>query len=162
MGVAHVDDGERYGRQGRQGRHCALAGCGRAITTTTGRPERRYCTAAHRAAARRGRRAALRAGPPAPPASAEGASAWARRVAVALAALTGQLDALGPADERRPALLQRRAALASQLDAYLSLRRVRRELAISEQHLRAVEAALAGTDVADRPRPGPRPAAGDG
>jgi hypothetical protein len=39
------------------GRRCALAGCDVQIRTASGRPERRYCTAAHRAAARRSRRA---------------------------------------------------------------------------------------------------------
>ena len=52
MGVAQMDDG---------GRRCALPGCDRTIPTTDGRPERRYCTAAHRAAARQARRAALQA-----------------------------------------------------------------------------------------------------
>ena len=52
MGVAQMDDG---------GRRCALPGCDRTIPTTDGRPERRYCAAAHRAAARQARRAALQA-----------------------------------------------------------------------------------------------------
>ena len=39
------------------GRRCALTGCDVQIRTASGRPERRYCTAAHRAAARRTRRA---------------------------------------------------------------------------------------------------------
>jgi hypothetical protein len=43
------------------GRRCALPGCDRTIPTTDGRPERRYCTAAHRAAARQARRAAQQA-----------------------------------------------------------------------------------------------------
>jgi len=54
MGVARMDDG---------GRRCALTGCDRVIPTTEGRPERRYCTAAHRAAARRARRVAMQAEP---------------------------------------------------------------------------------------------------
>ena len=44
------------------GRRCALPGCDQAIATTDGRPDRRYCTAAHRAAARQARRAALQTG----------------------------------------------------------------------------------------------------
>ena len=44
------------------GRRCALPGCEQTIATTDGRPERRYCTAAHRAAARQARRAALQTG----------------------------------------------------------------------------------------------------
>ena len=40
------------------GRRCALPGCDEGISSTDGRPERRYCTAAHRLAARRARRAA--------------------------------------------------------------------------------------------------------
>jgi hypothetical protein len=43
------------------GRRCALPGCDRLILPTDGRPERRYCTAAHRAAARQARRAAAQA-----------------------------------------------------------------------------------------------------
>ena len=39
------------------GRRCALPGCDVKIEIAGGRPERRYCTAAHRAAARRTRRA---------------------------------------------------------------------------------------------------------
>ena len=54
MGVARMDDG---------GRRCALTGCDRVIPRTEGRPERRYCTAAHRAAARQARRAAMQAEP---------------------------------------------------------------------------------------------------
>ena len=38
------------------GRRCALPGCGAPIEIVPGRPERRYCTAAHRAAARQARR----------------------------------------------------------------------------------------------------------
>ena len=41
-------------------RHCALPGCDEALRTVSGRPERRYCTAAHRMAARQARRAATR------------------------------------------------------------------------------------------------------
>jgi hypothetical protein len=39
------------------GRRCALPGCDAEIEIAGGRPERRYCSAAHRAAARRTRRA---------------------------------------------------------------------------------------------------------
>ena len=39
-------------------RRCALTGCEVPIESVPGRPERRYCSAAHRAAARRARRAA--------------------------------------------------------------------------------------------------------
>ena len=253
MGVAHMDDG---------GRRCALPGCDRTITTTAGRPERRYCTAAHRAAARRARRAAVQAeqpdGPdaladalpwlrdaigtgaaragdsddpgaepvrpglpaevtPAPEVSSgsrdrrpmprrrhalallgvagilaggyavtdaapeptpvqtapeeaaapDGAAAdtWAQRATVALASVNRQLDTLAqtedewrrlpesgravvPApvaalEERRSVLQRRRATLQAQLDDYRSLRRTQQELANSEQHLRAVETALA-------------------
>jgi hypothetical protein len=49
-GVALVDD---YARR------CALPGCDASIVNIPGRPERRYCTAAHRAAARQARRAAM-------------------------------------------------------------------------------------------------------
>jgi hypothetical protein len=42
------------------GRWCALSGCDTRIFTDDGRPERRYCTAAHRAQARRVRREAIR------------------------------------------------------------------------------------------------------
>ncbi|MDT0351756.1 hypothetical protein [Pseudonocardia charpentierae] len=42
------------------GRWCALPGCDTRIFTDDGRPERRYCTAAHRAQARRVRREAIR------------------------------------------------------------------------------------------------------
>jgi hypothetical protein len=42
------------------GRWCALSGCDTRIFTDDGRPERRYCTAAHRAQARRARREAIR------------------------------------------------------------------------------------------------------
>ena len=49
-GVALVDD---YARS------CALPGCGVAIHNVPGRPERRYCNPAHRAAARHARRAAM-------------------------------------------------------------------------------------------------------
>ena len=68
-------------------KECALPGCDVRIRIAEGRPERRYCTAAHRAAARHARRAAMRdhaaapaalpwlddaapAGPGAPPAGA--------------------------------------------------------------------------------------------
>jgi hypothetical protein len=253
MGVAHMEDG---------GRRCALPGCDRTITTTAGRPERRYCTAAHRAAARRARRAAVpaeqpdgpdaladalpwlrdaigngaaRAGDPDGPAAEpvrpglpaevtpalevssgsrdrrpmprrrhalallgvagilaggyavtdaapepqpvqtapeetaapDGAAAdtWAQRATVALASVNRQLDTLAqtedewrrlpesgravvPApvaalEERRSVLQRRRATLQAQLDDYRSLRRTQQELANSEQHLRAVETALA-------------------
>ena len=43
------------------GRRCALPGCDVEIQVAHGRPERRYCTAAHRAAARKARRAAMHA-----------------------------------------------------------------------------------------------------
>lgn len=256
MGVAHMDDG---------GRRCALPGCDRTITITAGRPERRYCTAAHRAVARRARRAAVpagqpdgpdapadalpwvrdaigtgaaRAGDPGEPAAEpvrpgrpaevtpapdvasgsrarrptprrrhalvllgvagilaggysvsvtdaapeplpvqtapEGTAApdgavadtWAQRATVALASVNRQLDtlaqiedewrrlpgsgrAVAPApvaalEERRSVLQRRRAILQAQLDDYRSLRRTEQELANSEQHLRAVETALAG------------------
>ena len=244
------------------GRRCALPGCDRTITTTAGRPERRYCTAAHRAAARRARRAAVPAEQPdgpdaladalpwlrdaigtgaprrgdsgdpgaepvrpglpaevtpalevssgsrdrrpmprrrhaltllgvagilaggyavtdaapepqpvqtAPEAAAapDGAAAdtWAQRATVALASVNRQLDTLAqtedewrrlpesgravvPApvaalEERRSVLQRRRATLQAQLDDYRSLRRTQQELANSEQHLRAVETALA-------------------
>jgi hypothetical protein len=65
-------------------RHCALPGCDEAIRTVTGRPERRYCTAAHRVAARQARRAATRgrrAAAPAEPsrrATGGGCAAWPR------------------------------------------------------------------------------------
>jgi hypothetical protein len=253
MGVAHMDDG---------GRRCALPGCDRTITTTAGRPERRYCTAAHRAAARRARRAAVqteqpdgpdaladalpwlrdaigtgaaRAGdsgdPGAEPArpglpaevtatlemssgsrdrrpmprrrhalallgaagilaggyavtdvqsdprpvqtAPEGVAApggaaadtWAQRATVALASVNRQLDTLAQTEEqwrrlpesgravvpapvaalaeRRSVLQRRRATLQAQLDDYRSLRRTQQDLANSEQHLRAVETALA-------------------
>ena len=248
MGVAHMDDG---------GRRCALPGCDRTITTTAGRPERRYCTAAHRAAARRARRAAVQdehpdgpdalaealpwlrdaigtdaarhsesAAQPRPPAEVtpaapeassgprdrrpiprrrhalallgvagiltggyvvtdaqpeptpvqaapegavapDGAAAdtWAQRATVSLASVNRQLDTLAqtedewrrlpqsgraavPApvaalEERRSVLQRRRATLQAQLDDYRSLRRTQQELANSEQHLRAVETALA-------------------
>ena len=253
MGVAHMDDG---------GRRCALPGCDRTITTTAGRPERRYCTAAHRAAARRARRAAVPAEQPDGPdaladalpwlrdaigtgaaragdsddpgaepvrpglpaevtpalevssgsrdrrpmprrrhalallgvagilaggyavtdaapepqpvqtapegaAAPDGAAAdtWAQRATVALASVNRQLDTLAqtedewrrlpesgravvPApvaalEERRSVLQRRRATLQAQLDDYRSLRRTQQELANSEQHLRAVETALA-------------------
>ncbi|MGH3587662.1 MAG: hypothetical protein ACRDQ0_15200, partial [Pseudonocardia sp.] len=39
-------------------RRCALPGCDEVIEDIPGRPPRRYCTAAHRAAARQARRAA--------------------------------------------------------------------------------------------------------
>ncbi len=45
--------------------------------------------------------------------------------------------------ERRSVLQRRRATLQAQLDDYRSLRRTQQELANSEQHLRAVETALA-------------------
>lgn len=257
MGVAHMDDG---------GRRCALPGCDRTITTTAGRPERRYCTAAHRAAARRARRAAAQpeqpdgpdalaealpwlrdaigtgaarrtdvgdpgdsgepdAEPPAdvtPAAPATEASSrsrdrrpmprrrhalallgvagilaggyavtdaqpapapvraapegeavpdgavadtWAQRATVALASVNRQLDTLAQTEqewqrlpgsgravvpapvaalaERRSVLQRRRATLQAQLDDYRSLRRTQQELGTSEQHLRAVETALA-------------------
>lgn len=253
MGVAHMDDG---------GRRCALPGCDKAITSTAGRPERRYCTAAHRAAARRARRAAAQAEHPdgpdvlaealpwlrdalgtgtargghfgepgvevrpppqvtpvapateassrsrggrpmprrrhalallgvagilaggyvvtdaqseAPPthAAPEGEAApdgvaadtWAQRATVALASVNRQLDTLAQTEEewrrlpesrravvpgpvaaledRRSVLQRRRATLQAQLDDYRSLRRTQLELASSEQHLRAVESALA-------------------
>ncbi|MBW3615893.1 MAG: hypothetical protein KY439_11395, partial [Actinobacteria bacterium] len=38
-------------------RQCALPGCSAPIESAPGRPERRYCSAAHRAAARQARRA---------------------------------------------------------------------------------------------------------
>jgi peptidoglycan/xylan/chitin deacetylase (PgdA/CDA1 family) len=43
-------------------RRCALPGCNEVIEDIPGRPPRRYCTAAHRAAARQARRAAAQAG----------------------------------------------------------------------------------------------------
>ena len=46
-------------------------------------------------------------------------------------------------EERRSVLQRRRATLQAQLDDYRSLRRTQQELANSEQHLRAVETALA-------------------
>jgi hypothetical protein len=49
MGVALVVDNAR---------RCALPGCDEPIEDIPGRPPRRYCTAAHRAAARQARRAA--------------------------------------------------------------------------------------------------------
>lgn len=67
MGVAHMDDG---------GRRCALPGCDRVISPTDGRPERRYCTAAHRAAARQARRAAARTAPESGPAPLVEALPW--------------------------------------------------------------------------------------
>src|SRR5690349_12695699 len=51
MGVAMNDEGRR----------CALPGCDVEIQIAYGRPERRYCTAVHRAAARKARRAASHA-----------------------------------------------------------------------------------------------------
>ena len=51
MGVALVDDTVKY---------CALPGCNAVIEPVPGRPERRYCSPAHRAAARQARRAAAR------------------------------------------------------------------------------------------------------
>ena len=43
---------------GGTGRRCALAGCGLPIDDVVGRPQRLYCTPAHRMAARQSRRAA--------------------------------------------------------------------------------------------------------
>ncbi|MBW0125912.1 hypothetical protein I4I79_32160, partial [Pseudonocardia sp. KRD-176] len=43
-------------------RRCALPGCDESIEDLPGRPPRRYCTAAHRSAARQARRAAVQAG----------------------------------------------------------------------------------------------------
>ncbi|GAA3221815.1 hypothetical protein GCM10017691_07190 [Pseudonocardia petroleophila] len=43
-------------------RRCALPGCAVAIEDVPGRPPRRYCTAAHRSAARQARRAAMQSG----------------------------------------------------------------------------------------------------
>jgi hypothetical protein len=225
MGVAQMDDG---------GRRCALPGCDRVIPSSDGRPERRYCTAAHRAAARQARRAAAQqqgrpdlpwlpevepagtdpapaAARPAPAARPPGrrtlrpggralamlgvagilaggyaatdalpgpspspvqatpegqtADGWAQRATVTLASVNRELDVLAQAEEewrglpgssrtvvpapvaaleeRRSVLQQRRATLQSQLDAYRSLRQVQEELAVSEQHLRAVETMLA-------------------
>ncbi|MHA6796510.1 hypothetical protein ACVGVM_23815 [Pseudonocardia bannensis] len=50
MGVAVVDESSR---------RCALPGCEVVIEAIPGRPERRYCTAAHRSAARQARRASV-------------------------------------------------------------------------------------------------------
>ena len=93
------------------------------------------------------------------------ADTWAQRATVALASVNRQLDTLAqtedewrqlpesargvvPApvaalEERRSVLQRRRATLQAQLDDYRSLRRTQQELANSEQHLRAVESALA-------------------
>ena len=100
-------------------------------------------------------------------AAPDGAAAdtWAQRATVALASVNRQLDTLAqtedewrrlpesgravvPApvaalEERRSVLQRRRATLQAQLDDYRSLRRTQQELANSEQHLRAVETALA-------------------
>ena len=46
------------GRSTASVRQCALPGCDELIEVVPDRPERRYCTAAHRASARRARRAA--------------------------------------------------------------------------------------------------------
>ena len=92
------------------------------------------------------------------------ADAWAQRATVALTSVNRELDVLAQADEewrrlpesrravvpppvaaleeRRSVLQRRRTTLQSQLDAYRSLRRAQQELAVSEQHLRAVEKAL--------------------
>jgi hypothetical protein len=43
-------------------RRCALPGCDAAVEVAVGRPQRRYCRPAHRAAARQARRAVTRAG----------------------------------------------------------------------------------------------------
>ncbi|MCX6464304.1 MAG: hypothetical protein NTW05_12060, partial [Pseudonocardiales bacterium] len=42
-------------------KRCALPGCDEVIEDIPGRPARRYCTAAHRSAARQARRAAVQA-----------------------------------------------------------------------------------------------------
>ncbi|GEL16991.1 hypothetical protein [Pseudonocardia asaccharolytica] len=47
---------------GESSKRCALPGCGATIEIIPGRPERRYCTAAHRVEARRVRRAAAQSG----------------------------------------------------------------------------------------------------
>jgi hypothetical protein len=52
-----VDRSARWGSHMDGGRRCALPGCDERIPRTDGRPERRYCTAAHRLVARRARRA---------------------------------------------------------------------------------------------------------
>jgi hypothetical protein len=237
-------------------RRCALPGCDVGIEPAGGRPERRYCTAAHRAAARQARRAgsgsnqcrpvpggeqplsgslpwlrepagsvpesegpppgldavspattrrtcddrprrrrtlavlgvagvlaggyAATASRPEPPApvpvqtapAGESTDVWAQRATVALASVNRQLDtlaqaeeewkrqpasrrsatpaAVGALEERRSVLQRRRATLQSQLEAYRSLRATQLDLAVSEQHLQAVEKALAGAPSARR------------
>ncbi|HEX5813034.1 MAG TPA: hypothetical protein VFY38_13065, partial [Pseudonocardia sp.] len=100
-------------------------------------------------------------------AALDGAAAdpWAQRATVTLASVNRQLDTLAQTEdewrrlpesrramvpapvaalaERRSVLQRRRATLQAQLDDYRSLRRTQQELANSEQHLRAVETALA-------------------
>ena len=100
-------------------------------------------------------------------AAPDGAAAdtWAQRATVTLASVNRQLDTLAQTEdewrrlpesrramvpapvaalaERRSVLQRRRATLQAQLDDYRSLRRTQQELANSEQHLRAVETALA-------------------
>ena len=109
MGVAQMDDG---------GRRCALPGCDQAIATTDGRPERRYCTAAHRAAARQARRAALQTGQrdrpdplaetlpwlrePADPARPTAEVAAPTEATAAEPAPATRTAASGPRDRRRP------------------------------------------------------------
>src|SRR3954453_13287313 len=83
----------RWGSRMDDGRWCALPGCDTRIFTDDGRPERRYCTAAHRAQARRARREAVRVerhGDPAVPAPA---LPWLREPAEAV---TESSDATAP------------------------------------------------------------------
>jgi hypothetical protein len=103
----------------------------------------------------------------------ESADAWAQRATIALASVNRQLDTLAQAEEEwrrlpesrrsgvvpapvtrleehRAVLEKRRATLQSQLQAYRSLRETQHDLAVSEQHLRAVENALTGAP--DGPR----------
>jgi len=66
------------------GRWCALSGCDTRIFTDDGRPERRYCTAAHRAQARRARREAIRVERHGDPAAPAPALPWLREPAEAV------------------------------------------------------------------------------
>jgi hypothetical protein len=95
-----------------------------------------------------------------------GDAEWAARAQIALAAVTDQLDDLVAAEEawqrtsaaqagaaaapeivelreRRAVLEGRQATLQSQLDNYAALGRVQQELRNTEEHLRAVERAIA-------------------
>jgi hypothetical protein len=72
---------------------------------------------------------------------------WKRQPASRRSATPAPVGAL---EERRSVLQRRRATLQSQLEAYRSLRATQLDLAVSEQHLQAVEKALAGAPSARR------------